>query len=314
MPILTRVSEWFSAAPSEVADEPEARSGRESAVVESSEVRRRPVVSSHARDDEPTERISIVQPEHAIETLNLSLEPLRRQLLAHPLYDAVSSLERLRAFMGVHVYAVWDFMCLAKRLQRDFTSLGPLWLPPRLPALARFINELVLGEESDLDPEGSPISHLQLYLAAMDEVGASTDSINEFLGLIERGAAVEVALSAAETPLAARRFVRRTLACAGGASTTEVLASFLYGREDLIPEMFSRLLPRWREAASARSFAYYVARHIELDGDAHGPAARRALMELCGSEPAAWQAAQQAAETAISARIVLWNAVYSTMP
>ena len=91
-------------------------------------------------------------PVTGVDTLRTALAPLRDQLLNHPIYASVNTLPRLRCFMRYHVFAVWDFMCLAKRLQRDLTSLDVLWLPPARPALARFINSLILAEETDLDP------------------------------------------------------------------------------------------------------------------------------------------------------------------
>src|SRR5258706_14798954 len=115
------------------------------------------------------------------DTLRTALAPLRDQLLNHPIYASVNTLPRLRCFMRYHVFAVWDFMCLAKRLQRDLTSLGVLWLPPTQPSLARFINSVVHGEESDVDPEGRAVSHFDLYLSAMDEVGASTAEARGFV-------------------------------------------------------------------------------------------------------------------------------------
>lgn len=250
-----------------------------------------------------------VDPERAFAELRAAIEPNRSVLLAHPLYSAVDNLDHLRSFMSVHVYAVWDFMCLAKRLQRELTSLDTLWRPPQRPALARFINGVIHGEESDLGPDHEAISHCELYIAAMREVGADTTSIDRFLQLIAEDADVETALATARAPLAARTFVRHTLGDVIDGSPTEVLSSFLFGREDLIPEMFSRLLPHWKQAREARRFTYYVERHIELDGDDHGPAAKRALMELCGTDPEEWAAARRAAEEAIAARVALWDRV-----
>src|SRR6267378_4106492 len=102
------------------------------------------------------------------DTLRTALAPLRDQLLNHPIYASVNTLPRLRCFMRYHVFAVWDFMCLAKRLQRDLTSLEVLWLPPARPALARFINSLILAEETDLDPDGAAASHFELYVQRRD--------------------------------------------------------------------------------------------------------------------------------------------------
>ncbi len=251
----------------------------------------------------------VVDPERAFDELRAAIEPMRAVLLSHPIYEAIDDIERLRGFMAVHVFAVWDFMCLAKRLQRELTSLDTLWRPPRRPALARFINGVIHGEESDLGPDHEATSHCELYIAAMQEVGADTACIQRFLRMIEDDVDVEVALSAAGAPLAARTFVRHTLGDVIDGSPVEVLSSFLFGREDLIPDMFSRLLPRWRESREAKRFTYYVERHIELDGDDHGPAARRALIELAGTDPAEWRAARRAAEDSIAARVALWDRV-----
>ncbi len=249
-----------------------------------------------------------VEPDEAFDELTATLLPARRALLAHPIYEIVDSVPRLRTFMGVHVFAVWDFMCLAKRLQRDLTSMGPLWRPPPMPEMARFINGVILGEESDDGPDHRAISHAELYLGAMDEVGASTTAMLRFLELIgEAGVDVDAALEAAGAPTVAREFVRNTLEVALHGDTVEVLAAFLFGREDLIPEMFDRLLPHWKASGKAPKFTYYVERHIALDGDEHGPAARRALLSLAGDDAAKWSAARDAAEGAISARIALWD-------
>jgi hypothetical protein len=258
----------------------------------------------------------------AFSELREAIDEERGRLLSHPLYDAVDTVPHLRAFMGVHVYAVWDFMCLAKRLQRDLTSMSPLWRPPPMPEMARFINGVILGEESDEGPplggeenrpNHEPLSHCELYLGAMDEVGASTASMRRFLELIGDGVAVDSALEIAKAPRAARSFVSHTLEVALEGSTVEVLASFLFGREDLIPDMFQRLLPHWKASGQAPKFTYYVERHIALDGDEHGPAAQRALMALAGTRRAPWLAARDAASEAIRARIALWDGVFAEL-
>lgn len=248
-----------------------------------------------------------------LDALRVELASVRDRLLTHPIYAAVDTLPRLRRFMCHHVFAVWDFMCLAKRLQRDLTSVGVVWLPPARPSLARFINGVVLGEESDVDPDGQASSHFDLYLAAMEEVGAPTKQAEAFLEALRRSTTVGEALAAAGASPPIEHFVTDTMRVVEHGTTLEVLSSFLFGREDLIPEMFSRILPQWAESRQARGFAYYVRRHIELDGDDHGPAGLRALAEMAGEQPASWATVAAAARAAMHARIAFWDGVYADL-
>ena len=180
--------------------------------------------------------------------------------------------------MEDHVFAVWDFMSLLKRLQRDLTCTNVPWFPADDAKAARLINDIVIGEETDVDPDGSYVSHLDLYLRAMVDVGASTRQFDTFRSL----AAVR-----SKRPWCGWRaascqaFVAHTMVLARSGSTEEVLAAFFYGREDIIPEMFSRLqktLPGVKhDNDPLRHFIYYIERHIELDGDSHGPMGRELL-------------------------------------
>src|SRR6266403_688911 len=128
-------------------------------------------------------------PEHSnmSEYDNDHLCSLRAALLDHPIYTHVASVADLRRFMEDHVFAVWDFMSLLKRLQQDLTCVRVPWFPSKDPHAARLINEIVIAEESDLGPDEGPISHLGLYLEAMEEIGANTTAFRKFSALAEKG-------------------------------------------------------------------------------------------------------------------------------
>jgi hypothetical protein len=64
------------------------------------------------------------------EALTERIGPIRQTLMAHPRYRGVSCLESLQCFMRFHSFAVWDFMCLLKSLQRRLTCVELPWLPP----------------------------------------------------------------------------------------------------------------------------------------------------------------------------------------
>ena len=82
--------------------------------------------------------------------------------------------------MERHVFAVFDFMSLVKNIQREIAPASTFWIPPRNNQLARFINEIVLAEESDETPDGRYMSHFEMYLHAMNEVKADSDFSRNF--------------------------------------------------------------------------------------------------------------------------------------
>jgi len=248
---------------------------------------------------------------------NDHLDALRAALLNHPIYTHVVSLADLRRFMEDHVFAVWDFMSLLKRLQQDVTCIRVPWFPADNAKAARLINDIVIGEETDVDPDGSYISHLGLYLRAMGEIGASTRRFERFRSLAQVGVPVEIALARTGIPPHVQEFVAHTMALANTGSTEEVLAAFFYGREDIIPEMFRRLLDTLYGAKHnddrLRHFIYYIDRHIELDGDSHGPKGRELLEDLLAKSPHRGERALHAACSSIKARIGLWNGTLSRL-
>ena len=242
---------------------------------------------------------------------------LRTALLDHPLYAHVASVPDLRRFMEDHVFAVWDFMSLLKRLQQDMTCIRVPWFPADNAKAARLINDIVIGEETDVGPDGSYVSHLDLYRRAMADIGASTRQFDRFCSLALVGVPVEVALSRIGAPPHVRAFVAHTMALANSGSTEEVLAAFFYGREDIIPEMFRRILNTLYGAKHnndrVRNFIYYIDRHIELDGDSHGPKGRELLDDMIANSPHRGARALRAACSSIKARIGLWNGTLSKL-
>lgn len=238
------------------------------------------------------------------------LETARNELLMHPVYKQVNSPERLRIFMGYHVFAVWDFMSLLKRLQQHVTCVDVPWVPGKDAQFARFVNEIVLGEECDEDGQGGYISHFDLYCLAMEECAADLRPIQQYLEAIKNGADPIHTLKQQALPQAVVDFVSFSLTVAREGKPHEVAAAFFFGREDIIPEMFQQLVPVLEQQGyKLDRMVYYLNRHIELDGDEHGPLARKLLEHLCGDDQQKWQEAEKTATRSLELRIKLWDGV-----
>lgn len=238
----------------------------------------------------------------------------RTRLLTHPLFSKLTSMDAWRLFMGHHVFAVWDFMSLVKRLQRDLTCAQVPWTPPRDAGHARLINEIVLEEESDLDAEGRPTSHFELYLQAMEQCGANTWMVRLFLRQLQNGTDPQAALKACGAPPSVQAFVAHTLYLVQHGSTEEVCAAFFWGREEIIPQMFLRFADKADPTDPAlATLTYYFRRHIELDSADHGPRARELLDSLVGADPSKQARATAAADAALAARYELWSGVQDAL-
>lgn len=241
--------------------------------------------------------------------INSELAPLRQQLINHPLYAQVSEIEDFQAFMEQHIFAVWDFMSLLKALQRGLTCVELPWKPVGSPTTRRFINEIVLGEESDVDANGEVASHFELYIDAMNQIGADTKTIANFLESVEKGLSVEAALNTVSINSETRAFVNFTFSILQTNSIHRIASVFTFGREDLIPDMFIQIL-REMQAKGQQNISkllYYLERHIEVDGDDHGPISLKMMEELCGDDEQKWNESLESAKEALQMRIQLWN-------
>ncbi len=243
------------------------------------------------------------------------LRPLKLALLEHPLYHHVGGVRSLQTFMAHHVFAVWDFMSLLKTLQRNLCCVEVPWQPPRHPAACRLVNEVVLAEESDADGRGGFASHFELYRRSMARCGADTAPIDRFLHKLQQGQSVRDALAGCGAPEPSCRFVLQTFGLLEQGEVCAVAAAFALGREDLLPDLFRRVVDglNAETGGGLDDFRYYLDRHISLDGGEHGPMANRLVEMLCAGRDGRWQAAEQAAVGALQARVELWDGILAAV-
>lgn len=229
------------------------------------------------------------------------LEKEQAKLAKHPLYRELRSIEHLRLFMQGHVFAVWDFMSLLKSLQKEMTCVHVPWTPSAYPKkIVRMINQIVLGEESDLDFQGEASDHFSMYLKAMEEVGADTSKINKFLEHFD--------LSLLQPCVS--QFVAFTMDLALNRPPHLVAAAFFFGRERLIPEMFSGIINELKRAhQDYPQLLYYFERHIELDGEEHLYLAKSCMEILCDKDPRLFEEAYQVGIQSLRLRRALWDGI-----
>ena len=246
-----------------------------------------------------------------IENLKIEVSKYRDQLIKHPIYGNIDSINSLKQFMESHVYAVWDFMSLVKKLQLDLTTTTLPWQPPENNAAARLINEIVWGEETDLDKDGNSVSHFEMYLNAMRQINANTQRIEKLLDRLREGNDIFDTIDGAGLPEYVANFLNFTFRIIEEGKTHKIAAVFTFGREDLIPDMFISMIKRMN-IENERKFdqiIYYFERHIEVDGDSHGPMALDMIKNLCGSDPLKWEEAISASKSALQKRISLWDGI-----
>ena len=250
----------------------------------------------------------------SIASLESAIDDHMNSLANHPLFAKINTIETVCTFMEYHVYAVWDFMCLLKSLQQKVTCCSHPWLPVGDPETRRLVNEICLDEESDELDDGQCLSHFEMYLNAMQEAGANTQVVESFLTQLKDGDTVEQALSVTDVPAPSRHFIMDTMAVIERGEAHTLAAAFTIGREVAIPRMFSTLVNSLStKMTGLDTLKIYLKRHIELDGDKHGPLGIQMIANLCGNNGDKWHEATEAAIKALRSRIVLWDGIQNAI-
>ena len=247
-----------------------------------------------------------------LEKIKKHIEPLRQEIFHHPVFSKINDLKSMRHFMEHHVFAVWDFMSLLKTLQRNLTCVEVPWKPVGNAETRFLINEIVTGEESDVDEEGNRTSHFELYVKAMNQVKANTSLINQLVNDSHRN---DFNLNHYQLHQGPKNFLHFTFDTIHSKKNHAIASVFTFGREDLIPGMFlnfvSDLNKKFPDEIS--TFKYYLDRHIEIDGEHHSHLAIKMVEELCGDDPLKWEEACSYACSALEKRKMLWDGVLHSL-
>lgn len=245
------------------------------------------------------------------EQIEEHVSALRENLKNHELYTHLSEVQDINIFMEKHVYAVWDFMSLLKALQQQLTCISVPWKPSNNAKTARLINEIVLGEETDVNEKGIPKSHFEMYIEAMNEVGADSEKILQFVKSTNSIEDIFDRIQNSNLKKAEKEFLEFTFKTIETREVHKIAAAFTFGREELIPDMFLAIIDKSNHNHGNKfpKLSYYLNRHIELDGDEHGPLSLEMISELCGDDESKWNDVLKTSVEALKKRISLWDEI-----
>jgi hypothetical protein len=250
-----------------------------------------------------------------IYALQARIEPFRQEIINHKVYSVIKDIDDLKIFMQYHVFAVWDFMSLLKSLQNSLTCTTVPWFPIGSADTRYLINEIVVGEESDVDLHGVRKSHFELYQDAMQQVGADMSAIQTFVSSLSTNHNFDDAFKNANAPIEVKEFVNFTFDVIKSDKNHLKSAVFTFGREDLIPSMFRSIVDDINKTFpdNISTFKYYLDRHIEVDGDNHSHLALQMTANLCEQNDQFWEEAEAATIQSLQMRINLWNGIYNSI-
>ncbi len=247
-----------------------------------------------------------------ISLINSKIQSHKDLLLHHSLYEKVKTIDDLHLFLENHIYAVWDFMSLLKALQQKLTCTTTPWFASSNPETRYLINEIVLAEESDLSYNGTRLSHFEMYIEAMQSCGANTKEVQAFLQKVVENKNIFITIKQSNLHSNIKSFLDFTFKIIEEGKTHKIAAAFTFGREDLIPNMFTAILKNFQKnfpETNLSELIYYFERHIELDTDEHGPMAMQMITELCKEDPVKWAEVEEIAIQSLEKRVGLWDAI-----
>jgi hypothetical protein len=93
------------------------------------------------------------------------------------------------------------------------------------------INEIVVGEESDMDMFGKRKSHFEMYVDAMIQSGANIKSINSLVSEIKSGIPIQDAIKHSYVPHSAQNFMQFTFGVIERNKPHLMASVFTFGRE-----------------------------------------------------------------------------------
>ena len=184
------------------------------------------------------------------------------------------------------------------------------WMPNQNTrnGLTNFINEIVLCEESDYIDDIGYISHFEIYLLAMDKMNADTSQIILLTEKLKNEGYNKKLIDELSIYDEVKDFVKFDLDVALSRNLPKIIGSFTLGREKVIPNMFSYIINCIENNNSTKNLLTYLDRHINIDGDRHGPLSIKLLDTICDTDHA-YALAYNSGITSLQLRLKVWDKI-----
>ena len=245
-----------------------------------------------------------------LENNKKKLNDLKHKITAHPLFANKLEPKHICIFMESHIFAVWGFMSILKSLQKMIAPNDLPWMPSKNTknGLVNFVNEIILCEESDFIEGIGYISHFEIYLLAMENMGAKTDQLNKFTSRIAEKGYNKKHLDDFDASDEVKSFLKHDLEVSLKGTLPEIVGAFTLGREKVIPNMFGYILPAIKQTSTSKYLITYLERHIDIDGDRHGPLSMELLNTSCDEKQLSL--AYATAIKSLELRLSVWDRIY----
>ena len=149
----------------------------------------------------------------------------------------------------------------------------------------------------------------------MKKIGSDTSKINEFIDEVIKSKSHKKAVKKCSIPNGISDFLDFTFETIESNKPHIIASVFTFGREDLIPDMFINIIKTLNKKNETKigDLLYYLERHIEMDGDEHGPMALQMISELCKDDENKWKEATEMSKKALEMRIKLWDYIETSL-
>jgi hypothetical protein len=243
-----------------------------------------------------------------------SIISLERRLENHPLYSEIKTQQGLSCFMEHHVFSIWDQMSLVKYLQGLISPSSYPWVPRCNTTLQRYVNELVLKEESDKGiKEGDYFSHFELYQQAMQDIGANVEVSRNFVDTVTmRG--INAALQSMQVPVITKCFHTIIFDIINTDQPHLVAAALVFGHDHLIPNMFrSAIKLTGISEQHAPTLYHYLNRHTPAHESYRRTLSLQILNRLCIDDEKNLNEALETAKKVMAARIQFYDSLHAAI-